>query len=287
MNAIDHFRTRQAAIATMLLTLMLAGLPGNANAQSVKLEAHRAVYDMTLDPNRKSGAISAAKGRMVFEITGSACEGYTQNMRFVTQMVGQDGQPNLTDLRSSTFEDGAFNTFRYSSSTLRDERATEAVQGEAKRGSSGVQIDLTKPEKKTLNFPAGVNFPVQHSVAIIEAARAGKTSLRIDLYDGSDKGEKIYDTKTIIGARAKPDANGQLPVLKGAERLDAMPAWPVSVSYYEMGKEKQDALPSYELSFLFFENGVSRKIFIDYGEFALRGELKDITFLDTPECKTK
>ena len=286
MHAISRFDTAQA-LATAALALVLVAQSAAAVAQPVKLEAHRAVYDMTLDPNRKSGAISAAKGRMVYEITGSACEGYTQNMRFVTQMVGQDGQPNLTDLRSSTFEDGAFKTFRFSSSTLRDERTTEAVQGDATRGGGGVKVDLTKPEKKTQNFAAGVNFPVQHSVAIIDAARAGQTSLRVDLYDGSDKGEKIYDTKTIIGARAKPDANSKLPALKGAERLDTMPAWPVSVSYYEMGKEKQDALPSYELSFLFFENGVSRKIFIDYGEFALRGELKDITFLDTPECKTK
>ena len=29
-----------------------------------------------------------------------------------------------------------------------------------------------------------------------------------------------------------------------------------------------------------FENGVSRKLYIDYGEFALQGDLKEIVFHD-------
>ena len=46
-------------------------------------------------------------------------------------------------------------------------------------------------------------------------------------------------------------------------------------------------MPVYELSFLFFENGVSRKLFIDYGEFAIQGELKEITFLAPSKCEKK
>ncbi len=46
-------------------------------------------------------------------------------------------------------------------------------------------------------------------------------------------------------------------------------------------------MPVYELTFLFFENGVSRKLFIDYGEFSLRGTLKEITFLEPSKCEAK
>ena len=37
--------------------------------------------------------------------------------------------------------------------------------------------------------------------------------------------------------------------------------------------------------FLFFENGVSRQLFIDYGEFAIQGEIKEITFLEPRACE--
>ena len=46
-------------------------------------------------------------------------------------------------------------------------------------------------------------------------------------------------------------------------------------------------MPVYELEFLFFENGVSRKLFIDYGEFAIRGELKEIVFHAPSKCEPK
>jgi len=38
---------------------------------------------------------------------------------------------------------------------------------------------------------------------------------------------------------------------------------------------------------LFFEDGVSRKLFIDYGEFAINGELKEITFHEPSKCEQK
>lgn len=277
---------RSVLWGVMGIAVHLVAAPLAARAQPVKLEAHRAVYDMTLDTNRRSGSITSANGRMVYELTGSACEGYTQNMRFVTEMTAQEGQPNVTDLRSTTFEDAKFLTFRFNSTTLRNDRTTEAVQGDAVRpgADGGIKVDLTKPRKKTVNLAAGAKFPVQHSVALIDAARAGRTVLRADLYDASDKGEKVYETLARIGTRVGRDVSGSLPSVAGAERLNAIAAWPVSISYYDKGSDKRDALPTYELSFLFFENGVSRKIQIDYGEFALRGEITSITFLATREC---
>ena len=46
-------------------------------------------------------------------------------------------------------------------------------------------------------------------------------------------------------------------------------------------------MPVYELAFLMFENGVSRKLYIDYGEFALQGELTEITFHEPSKCEQK
>ena len=48
-------------------------------------------------------------------------------------------------------------------------------------------------------------FPTEHVRRIIAAARDGKTLLQVAVYDGSDTGEKIYDTLTIIGKAIAPD----------------------------------------------------------------------------------
>ena len=271
----------------------LAGLaigqcgPAQAAGEGIFMAPHRAIYEMSLATARGGSGVTQVAGRMVYELTGSVCEGYTQNMRFVTQMTNQGGTSSISDLRSSTWEDAGGIKFRFNSSQYRDEKITEATAGDAVRGTApaGIKVELTKPGKKDLSVSGRAYFPVQHSIALIEAAKAGKSLFRADLYDGSEKGEKVYDTVTAIGRRV-PAGGGRykLPAVKSAERLDQMAAWPVSIGYFEPNKDMQDSVPVYELSFLFFENGVSRKLVIDYGEFAIQGEFTEITFTEPTKC---
>jgi hypothetical protein len=268
------------------LLCALQALPVRAAGDDILLAPHRAVYDMSLAATRGGSGVTAVSGRMVYELTGSACEGYTQNMRFVTQMINQGGNAMITDLRSSSWEEGNGKRFRFNSSQYRDEKATEITAGDAARANTAdeVKVELTKPAKKDLSLSSRVYFPVQHSIALLAAARAGKALFRADLYDGSEKGEKVYDTVSVIGRRRPPGSNAQLPQVKDAEQLDQLAAWPVSIAYFEPGSDRKDAVPVYELSFLFFENGVSRKLFIDYGEFAIQGEIKEIVFHPPSKC---
>ena len=122
---------------------------------------HRAVYEMSLATARGGTGVTAVSGRMVYELTGSVCEGYTQNMRFVTQMVNQGGTAMITDLRSSSWEEGNGKRFRFNSSQYRDEKATEITAGDAARANTAddVKVELTKPAKKDLSLSARVYFP--------------------------------------------------------------------------------------------------------------------------------
>jgi len=261
----------------------------SAAGEPIVLSPHRAIYQMTLAATRGGAGVSSVVGRMAYDLTGSACEGYTQGMRFVTRLTNQSGNTVVTDLRSSSWEDGSGKRFRFDSSQYRDEKATENTAGDAARPdtSDGIKVELTKPAKKNLSLPARVYFPMQHTIALIKAARANKTSFRADLYDGSEKGEKVYDTVAAIGRVQPPGGQRKLPAVKNAERLDRQSAWPVSIAYFEPGAAGSDALPVYELSFLMFENGVSRQLYIDYGEFALQGELTEITFHEPSKCEAK
>ncbi|MGE0699508.1 MAG: cell envelope integrity EipB family protein, partial [Hyphomicrobiaceae bacterium] len=226
-------------------------------------------------------------GRMVYVLTGSTCQGYTQNMRFVTQMTNQEGATSVTDMRSQSWEDALAKAFRFNSSQYKDTKLEETTDGDANRsGASGeVKVEITKPAKKAMSLKRDTFFPVQHSMALLTAARKGDHFFIADLYDGSEKGEKVFSTASYIG-RSKPAGyNRTLPPAASAQPLDKLKSWPISISYFEEGSDDKDAVPAYELAFLYFENGVSRRLFIDYGEFAVRGKLEKLEFLEQAKCK--
>lgn len=275
-----------AWVCAVAATLQAWAVPA---AHARVLAPHRAIYEITLDRSRGGAGVSDMAGRMVYELTGSECEGYTQSMRFITRMTNQEGVASLTDMRSSSTEDANAKNFRFSSSQYKDSKLSELTTGDAARaGPSGeVKVELTKPAKKEMQLQPNVFFPIQHSIALLDVAARGDTIFQADLYDGSEKGEKVYGTTAYIGRERPAGFNKQLASAKNAERLDGLKAWPVSISYFEAGAQKTDAVPAYELAFLYFENGVSRRLFIDYGEFAIRGNLKEITFLELGKCEGK
>ena len=272
------------AVVPVLAAIGTLAITGAATAEGGVLAPHRAVYDIKLARASGGSGVVDASGRMVYELTGSACEGYTQNMRFVTRMTNGEGSSQLNDLRSSSFEDSTGKSFRFNSNSYKDEQLGDTTQGDANRETSGVKVDLTRPKKKSLTLASGIYFPVQHSVALLEAARGGKALFVGDLYDGSEKGEKVYSTTAAIGKRTAPGTLKTPVAVKNGDVLDKLPSWPIAISYFEPNSDKKDAVPSYELSFRYFDNGVSTKLLIDYGEFSIRGELAEITFLDAPKC---
>jgi len=278
-------------VAACLFAQVSAFAPAQAQQADqprVSLAPHRAVYNITLAESKAGSGVGEAVGRMVYEITGNACDGYTQNMRFVTRIAGSEGNTVLSDVRSSTWESGAGDRFRFQTSQIRDQNPAETTVGDARREAGRIAVELTRPDKKDVSIDSSAVFPVQHTMALIEAAMQGKTLFTAKLYDGSEKGDKIYTTTAAIGRVQPPGANSKLPKATSAEPLDALRSWPVSISYFESGKPKEDAAPDYELAFLAFENGVSRKLFIDYGEFAIRGTLTEIEFLkpETSPCRS-
>lgn len=284
-------RGAASRVVAGLVATLAAVIAPSASAQvggqtQVVLAPHRAIYDFTL-ARSSAGGVSDMTGRMVYELTGSPCDGYTQSMRFVTRGITSDGASAISDLRTSSYEDAKAETFKFSSSQYQDQKLSDQTSGDAERRKDGVSVALKRPGTKTLALKPDVLFPIQHSVQLIEAALRSERLFRADLYDGSDKGEKVFSTLAVIGPTRAAGHNSTLPAVANAERLDKMRAWSVAMSYFEPVKAVKDAAPTYELGFLFFENGVTRKLTLDYGQFALKGDLAEITFQEPASCEPK
>lgn len=275
-----------AAMGGALLVALVAQVSALTGKHGASIAPHRAVYEITLEHASPGSGVVEMTGRMVYEMSGSHCKGYEQKMRFVTRMTNQEGIAQINDLRTSSFEDLATHHLRFSSSQYENQKLSEASQGSAgpSNGATFTKVELTKPSKKTVKLPSDIYFPIQHSLALLDSARSGEAIFTANLYDGSDKGEKFYETNAVIGKPRNASVKSQSASRNFGAKLDGLTAWPVAISYFEPGPVETDQLPTYELSFLFFENGVSSDLFIDYGDFSIRGELKELTLLKKAKC---
>jgi hypothetical protein len=273
------------AVSTVV---MLAGAAERAEAfaakEPIKLTPHRAVYEVTLDDARSASGITGIDGRMVFEFTGSECDGYTLNMRMVTQMTDSQGQTNLTDLRSSTWEQGDGQKFRFQSAQYLNDKLGDVTMGRATRNpDAAVQVRLSQPSHAELNLPGKVLFPTQHSLALMDAALDGQGLLQAQIYDGSEKGQKVYETTAFIGKPVAPNSEDKLEAPAKEKGLGSLVSWPVSIGYFE--SKAGDLTPSYQIDFRLYSNGVSRELLIDYGDFSVHGTLTSLEYLKAAECR--
>jgi hypothetical protein len=255
---------------------------------SVNLAPHIAIYDLKLTSSRGKRSLESVRGRIVYDFSGSACDGYALNFRQVTELDSGEGKVALSDLRTATWEEGDGNSFRFQSQNFMDQQRISEVDGKADRAKEDVAIKLSKPEDK--KFSAGkVVFPTEHMRLLIEAARAGKTLLEVAVYDGSESGEKIYQSLSVIGRRIAPDAKPE-DAAAGKDALAGLARWPVTISYFDKGAKKADDEPSeqtpiYAITFEMYENGISRSLKLDYGDFVIDGKMSSLEVKTAKACK--
>jgi hypothetical protein len=277
-----------ACAASVAVAGLIAGSalrPASALTPAGELAPHRAVYELKLAHTRGNATV-AARGRILYDFSGNACEGYALQFRQVSELDNGEGKVTLSDLRTTTWEDGAARKLVFKSQSYLNERPGDTVDGQAERQSDGVAVTLTKPEEKKVALDAAIVFPTDHMRRVIEAAREGKSILEFPVYDGSETGEKVYNTLTVIGQVIGPNERAPTDAAAGQQALAGLKRWPVTVSYFEKGnKSTGEQAPIYSIKFELYENGVSRALLLDYNDFAISGELTSLDLKDVPPCR--
>lgn len=252
-------------------------------AGAVSLASHRAVYDLALAESGDGAAMTSVTGRLVMEFTGSECSGYSSKLRFVTQTEDTEGESQVTDSRSSTFESADGKVLEFSNETYADDMLAEQSSGKAKREGATVAVSLTKPSAKSLALSHAVVFPAEQMERIIASAERGDPFVHLDVYDGSEDGETVFETAGVIGkvSTATDDVGEEMAVSKAG--MAHMRHWPLTISYFDKS-ETGDNAPFYVMSFVVYENGVGRTLKIDYGDFTLAGTLTGLELLPSTPC---
>lgn len=252
----------------------------------IHLQSHRVIYDLGYVKNRPGSNVADVQGRIVYELMGSACEGYTINMRILTDLGLKDGGSSLTDTTMRNWEEYDGSRFVFETVSRNNEKLTENARGLAMRQSGGKRIvNLTKPKLKTGHqLPSNTVFPSEHLKLLIDAGRKGLARLDKKLFDGADDGLTPYDTTAYIGKTRPAEAKPGQVLSSDKDKLKVLRSWPVALSYYKKDVAGE-GVPEYEVIFRLYENGFSDELTFDYGDFVMSGKLISYELLKETPCK--
>lgn len=273
-----HQITRGASL--LLAAAALAALGSNAWA-GVNIRAHRAVYDLKLERSSEGSNISGADGRMVMELTGSACDGWSTSFRRVMELRPSEGETQLFDNQVASWESGDGLSLQINDKQFINNRldAETRLKADIDSGHGG-RGEISEPKPEAFDLPAGVLFPMAHQKRLMEAAERGETRDVSILYDGAN-GSKVYKVISFIGKRKQPGADASVD-----KALRDTPYWPLSITFYEYDKitKTSEELPDYQISFPIYENGVAGTLTIDYGAYVISGKLTSLELLTQQKC---
>lgn len=279
---VQAWRRGVSAVALVVLSPMAAGAqsPGQA---PIQLQPHRIAYEISLGP-RSGSSFTAARGVMALEFTGNACEGYATNFRQAMQLSDSDGQDRNFDFRVNFWEDGAGKRLRFTVKNDINGQTTRDADGEAQRVQDGsVSVAMKRPRGKKGDFDGNVIFPSAMMIQLVEAARKGERRYEARLFDGSEGGEKVFETVATIAQTARGDLNARLEPAMQVDSLKDVARWPVSTAYFE--GTTGDRVPVFTLKSITFANGVVSDLLYEFPEFSLKAKAVRYEPLPEQACK--
>jgi hypothetical protein len=271
--------------AILLIGSGLAGAPAAAAVGGFL--PHQAQYDLDLVKARGSN-INDARGRILYKFSGSACEGYTTEFKQFSELESGEDKVTETELSSTTWEEGSGKSYRFKIDARMNDADSSPVAGVAERTGDHITVKLKQPEARTFTLDGSTVFPIQLIQRIIAAARDGKTQLQQTLYDGSDDGEKLYYTFSVIGKPIPPEQTVAAPdPSTSSDAMKSLTRWPVTVGYFDNDSRPTEGeqKPVYAMSFELYENGVSRALTLDYNDFVIAGAMDKFDVKNSKPCK--
>jgi hypothetical protein len=232
------------------------------------LASHRGIYSLTLDRARENAAIVDVSGAMVFEII-DACESWASRQRFTMTLRNREGTELETGSDYATLESMDGRNLRFSLTQMTQGAVKSRVAGQAELTADGSGVArYSEPEVKELPIPPGTLLPNTHTIATLNAARAGQRLLVAPIFDGTTA-DGAQQTTTVMSPWQGPQPMPEAPSLStlGSSRM--------RIAFFEPDGEQAGGArtPSYEVSLRYFENGVADDMIMDFGDFTVRAKL--------------
>ena len=253
-----------------LLFALLATLaaPGAVAADSASIASYRAIYGIRLA--EPSELMAAAQGLAAVEAR-KTCDGWRYRQRYEIELTPTDGDPSRSTFVLEAQE--SFDGNRYAFESETDYGFGEALRmvGRAEAGPEGGEVRFTEPARGSLRLPKDAAFAVGSVARQLEAARAGRDSVKMHWFVGAAPDEPLLVSTLIFPAKPAPDAS---ELLEG-------PRWRFISGFFARA---QDATPLYEGEETVAASGVLVEAVYRYEGYALRLEPQVVERLPEPAC---
>ena len=196
-----------------------------------------------------------------------------------TDVAGREGEDTETDSNYSSWESKDGRNYRFTVRNLRDGRLAEELRGEAtladNAGSGEARFSM--PDGTSFELPKASVFPTEHTVQLIEAAKAGGNHLSRVIFDGASLDGPL-EVNAVIRGQAQPvkvaaDTGGDLTSGR---------SWRVRMAFFPLASLA--AQPDYEVGVRLFENGIADNFLLDYGGYSVAANLEKLEALPRPRC---
>jgi hypothetical protein len=262
----------------VILAALAAVLALATPATAAQLLPHRAVYSLTLTATDPGSTIGNAVGDLVFEID-DLCDAWSSLTEMRFQVLYDDG----TEIRFGTSiaaweaKDGL--TYRFFVKRRSNYEEPEDVEGEATLAGpeQGGVATFAGRSPRSLALPPGTLFPTRHSLLLADAAAAGQGGFLATVFDGTEE-ESLYEVNALVAGQV-PEG---VPPTVASPLIEPLASWRVVLAYFETAE--QSGVAQHEATLRLFENGVVDDQLFDFGEFALRARLVELTERPRAAC---
>ena len=263
-------------LKTSFCTILLVAASSAANAVP-ELYPHQAKYEMKLLSAEQDTQVVAVSGKVKFEIEND-CKGWVSSEDYLIEFNYNSGESSVMFSHFESWEDyeGKLYSFEIEERSSFDK--DKSFMGYASRQGQGGTVEAfnSLAPDTPMTLPEDVYFPVRHTQQIIQQAQSGEKLFYADIFYGAEPERSLKRTSTVIGSLqeiARPELQGM---------LDKQTYYPVQIAYFD--PNSSEATPDYEITFHVQENGVIAYYEVDYGDFALKADLVEITALPEPSC---
>ena len=279
---IQHFLRRQInkLSGSALSFIFLSGIAAEMSPAiaEIVIAPHRAAYTLTLKRTGRDSAISNANGAMVYS-WGETCDGWTVDQQFVLNVVQGDGRAVQLNARSSTWESKDGKRLRFNIKRERNGAEVEKIRGEGRlKEVNGAGVAKFKfPQVKTIPLPKGTVFPTRHTLKLMQLAQEGKMTDRQLVFDGSDLELPGPVTAFILPLKQPKAPNKALEAPLGPNKIRTF-----NLAFFNADPKRTE--PEFEMSIQLQDNGIAPSMVLDYGGYAVQGELAQVNALEKPDC---
>ncbi len=241
--------------------------------------SHRATYDLDLWDSGFDSTIQAVRGKSLYAVHRH-CGGWERVEKFIIDYSFATGQNWRFSTQAEAWESHEGNRLSFVSREHSPENGTQNFEGYVNlfADDAGEAVFIGDDDGRVV-LPKNTHLPMQYLASLLEQARGNKRLYQSHLFIGGALDDSWYFVSALIGKRQTAPPEMDLGTL-------AMPHyWPFRLAYFTPDAPNLiDAEPQYEIELNIQDNGIIRSYIVDYGDFSVRGRMKDFVLLSEEDC---